>query len=311
MIYQERQNTEDFLTRDGGFSPESHLGMNAEREHLLSAEEEAELFGLVIQGREVAQRLEGRSPTEANERILLLAQAARETLVMANQGLVGRVARIYWGGSLDWVDLKSEGNVGLLKAINRFEPERGWRFSTYAVWWIWQAVGLAVERQSRMVPVPDKRFKEIEKYREARVLLEEELDKSPTLQEIAKSLGWSFLKTRNVAEAAQITISSLDRPIGDKGKTFKDVVVDKAPGPEEMVVGKQRDEAVAAFLAQLTAREEQVLRLHFGLDGRKPLNLAAIGRMMGLTRERIRQIEAEALKRLRHPRRARQLREYL
>jgi RNA polymerase primary sigma factor len=225
---------------------------------------------------------------------------AERQLIEANLRLVVRVARRYLNRGLSLLDLIEEGNLGLLHAVTKFQAGRGTRFSTYAVWWIRQAVSRALANQARMIRLPVHIELLLGQYMKKKAALTQDLDRAPTTEEIAKALGQPLEEIEHIERMSQRPVS-LDAPIGQEGDgKLEDLVKDTEPLPGAGLAGalKARED-LAGVLRDLPGAERNVLELRFGLQGEEPRTLESIGRQLGLTRERVRQIEAAALGRLR------------
>ncbi len=288
------------------------------QEPLLTAEEEVELAKRIELGREAAEQLkelghdadpELRAELEA---LVRDGQEAREHLGRANTRLVVSIAKRYMGQGLPFPDLIQEGNVGLMRAVDKYDYKRGNRFSTYATWWIRQAITRALAQKTRTIRIPLHMTERIRQmYRTAQVL-EQALGRRPTPEEIAKEMELPPESVRSMMDASQHAIA-LERPVGDDGDSeFGDFIEDQdTPSPVEAATQHLLQEAIEEVLAELTPRQSHILRLRFGLGGGEPHTLEEIANKFGLSRERIRQLEKEALRRLRHPRLAHNLRDYL
>ena len=260
---------------------------------LLSASEEIELARKI---------LEGGTP----------GAIAKRKLVQANLRLVVSIAKKYVGRGMLFLDLIQEGNLGLIRAAEKFDHERGFKFSTYATWWIRQAITRAIADQARTIRIPVHMVETINKLKKVTRRLAQELSRKPTEDELAIEMNVSIPKLREIIKIAQEPLS-LETPIGkEEDSRLGDFIEDKeADAPIKTVASELLREDLAEVLCTLSPRERDVLRLRFGMDDGRQRTLEEVGQLFGVTRERIRQIEAKALRKLRHPNRSKRLKEYV
>ncbi len=246
------------------------------------------------------------------EQITLGNKDAKDELIEANLRLVVSIAKRHVGKGMYFLDLIQEGNLGLIKAVEKFDYSKGYKFSTYATWWIRQAITRAIADQARTIRIPVHMVETIHKVsRTARQLLQE-FGREPTTDEIAESLGITAEKVREIMKIAQDPVS-LETPIGEEEDShLGDFVEDMdSPAPSDSASYSLLREQLCNILHTLTPREEQVIKLRFGLEDGRPRTLEEVGKQFQITRERIRQIEAKALRKLRHPSRSKTLKDYL
>jgi RNA polymerase primary sigma factor len=299
------------------------------RIRLLRAEEEielarkiADLLALERLGEQLRKRL-GRFPNDrewaeavemelpAFQRRLYFARRAKDKMVQSNLRLVVSIAKKYMNRGLSFQDLIQEGSLGLIRAAEKFDHEKGYKFSTYATWWIRQAITRAIADQSRTIRLPVHLYETISRIKKTTKILSQEMRRKPTEEEIADRMEMTIEKLRFIAKSAQLPIS-LETPIGkEEDSRLGDFIEADGETPEDEVSKNLLREDLENVLDTLSPRERDVLRLRYGLDDGRMKTLEEIGQIFNVTRERIRQIEAKALRKLRHPNRNSILKEYI
>lgn len=287
------------------------------QQQLLTADEEVQLAKEIESGRDAIRALRTAlmltdDELDQFERIKEVGEAARAHLIRANTRLVVSIAKKYRGRGLQFLDLIQEGNVGLMKAVEKYDYRRGNRFSTYATWWIRQAVTRALANHGRTIRIPAHLGGRISKLYQVAQELEQEYGRQPTAEEIAENMELPADRVRWMLRTSRQPVH-LERPVGDESDAeLGDFIEDiEAPAPAETVAQKMLTEELGEILDQLTPREARILRLRYGLQDGESRTLKEVGEMFGLSRERIRQLEKEALRKLRHPNFAGHLRQYL
>jgi RNA polymerase primary sigma factor len=285
---------------------------------LLTLDEEVNLAQRIeyaLESKARLSKLNGKGSTKHRRELESTIQdgiLAREHLIKANTRLVVSVAKKYIGRGVAFLDLIQEGNLGLMKAVSKFEYRRGFRFSTYATWWIRQTITRSIADQSRTIRIPVHMTDRLRMMYKAAHRLEQSYGRPPTQEELCLEMGITHDKLQWMLEVARIPVS-LESPVGDEDDTELGMFVEDTitPSPSQTTYENMLRERVEQVLSTLSPREARILRLRFGLENGHPYTLEEVGHKFGLTRERIRQIEGKALRRLRHPYRARLLREYL
>lgn len=306
---------------DGHANYDDTIGMylkEMSRVPLLSVDEELDLAIRIENGRKAKEekiKLAGRQNTAKRSKLEAIIEdghQARDHLIKANTRLVVSIAKRYMGRGVAFLDLIQEGNLGLMKAVEKYDYTRGFRFSTYATWWVRQTISRAISDQARTIRVPVHMIDRIRQLYKANQAMEQKLGRQPTIEELAEKVQLPVRRVQWIMKVSWQPLS-LESPVGDEedselGHFIEDEV---SLTPVQSAYQSLLKEKLEEILSTLTPREARVLRLRFGLDDGRIYTLEEVGQKFGLTRERIRQIEGKALRRLRHPRRSRQLRDYL
>ncbi len=285
---------------------------------LLTTEEEVGLAQRIENGRSSTRELKKLNGSATPQQVTTFSSAiqdgklARESLIKANTRLVVSIAKKYIGCGVPFLDLIQEGNLGLMKAVEKYDYLRGFRFSTYATWWIRQTITRAIAEQGRTIRVPVHMVDRIRQMYKAAHDLEQKLGHPPSKEELAAELEVEVERVEWMMKVSRTPLS-LETPVGEDDGTELGAFVEdeQSPTPNQLVYQNMLREKINEVLSTLTPREARILKLRFGLENGRCYTLEEIGQKFGLTRERIRQIEGKALRRLRHPRRSRRLQEYL
>lgn len=315
-----KEELED-LSVPEGINIDDHVKMYLKeigKVNLLTPEEELSLAKRMADGEKAKEQLEeiGEEIDEDTKKQidLLIAdgEKAKKSLAEANLRLVVSIAKRYVGRGMLFLDLIQEGNLGLIKAVDKFDYTKGYKFSTYATWWIRQAITRAIADQARTIRIPVHMVETINKLVRVSRQLVQELGREPTPEELAKELNMPVDKVREISKISQEPVS-LETPIGEEADShLGDFIPDEdAPAPSEAASFVLLKEQLGAVLETLSEREAKVLRLRFGLDDGRARTLEEVGKEFDVTRERIRQIEAKALRKLRHPSRSKKLKDFL
>jgi len=285
---------------------------------LLTNEEEVAIAIRIESGRDCSKKLKALNGSAGKKIKALLetsindGEEARAQLIKANTRLVVSIAKKYIGRGVPFLDLIQEGNLGLMKAVEKYDYQRGFRFSTYATWWIRQSITRAIAEQGRTIRVPVHMVDRIRQMHKTANAMEQKLGRPPRIDELAVRLDIEEERVQWMIQVSWLPLS-LESPVGDEEDSELGMFVEdtSSPTPNQTAYQNMLREKIEEVLGTLSPREARILRLRFGLENGRAYTLEEIGHKFGLTRERIRQIEGKALRRLRHPRRSRQLQDYL
>ncbi len=290
------------------------------RVDLLTVEDERRLAQAIDDGNRAAARLDlvhdGLELDLAEQRQLMrtvtMGQRAKSEPIQANLRLVVSIAKRYSGRGMQFLDLIQEGNLGLMRAVDKFDHTKGFKFSTYATWWIRQAITRSIADQARTIRIPVHMVESMNRVLRMQRQMHQELEREPTLDELADRCAMTTERIREILRISQDPLS-LDSPVGEEDDSnLADFIEDlTADAPADMATKHMLTQAVEAALGELTEREQEIVRMRFGLDDGQARTLEDVGKEFGVTRERIRQIEAKTLAKLRHPMRSQRLKEFL
>lgn len=301
---EENTGAKDFVQENPAEQDGGEFGM-------LTREGETDLLRLYLNEAAQSPLLNHEQEVELAKKMEAGDQEAKKKLIESNLRLVINIAKKYMGKGMSLEDLIQEGNFGLMRAVEKYDYRKGYRFSTYATWWIRQAISRAIFDQSRTIRIPVHMMENMSRMVKVTRELAQKLGRDPTMEEIAEEMGISLEKAKEMMSVIQEPLS-LETPVGEEEDSYlKDFLEDEeTQGPIDMLLFASMREQVEEALSTLTPREQEVLRLRFGFNGTHPHTLAEIGDKYGISRERVRQIEAKALKRLQQPERRKVLEEY-
>ena len=290
------------------------------RVDLLTSDDERRLAQAIDEGNRAAITLDSEhegaiiDPVEYRRmmRTVTAGQRAKSELIQANLRLVVSIAKRYSGRGMQFLDLIQEGNLGLMRAVDKFDHTKGFKFSTYATWWIRQAITRSIADQARTIRIPVHMVESMNRVLRMQRQMHQELEREPTLEELAERCGLTGERIREILRISQDPLS-LDSPVGEEDDSnLADFIEDlTAEAPADMATKRMLTQAVELALGELTEREQEIVRMRFGLDDGQARTLEDVGKEFGVTRERIRQIEAKTLAKLRHPMRSQRLKEFL
>jgi RNA polymerase primary sigma factor len=324
MRRRSRLNADRAAERGGGTSDPVRMYLREiGRVPLLVAAEEVELAKRIESGAEASERLAdldaagslGDLPADESRRLQALADDgddAKSSLIQANLRLVVSIAKRYVGRGMQFLDLIQEGNMGLMRAVEKFDYTKGFKFSTYATWWIRQAITRSIADQARTIRIPVHMVESINRVHRVQRQMVQQLEREPTVDELAEEVGMTPERVREI-QRISLDPLSLDSPVGEEDDSYlADFIKDDgAEEPDDAATRQMLQNEVRKVLDELNDREKEVVIMRFGLDDEQPRTLEEVGKQFGVTRERIRQIESKTLAKLRHPHRSQKLREYL